>query len=327
MVRMTIATGRYDRTAALHDGRIRPEGLEITWLPLNVEQIFWRMMRHREFDASELSLSGMLVRRSRGMDDLVALPVFLSRCFRHSAIYLSAAAGIEKPEELVGRRVGVPEYQMTAAVWARGLLDDEHGVVPDQVRWIQGGLEQPGRRPFEPVEPPGIELAFAPEGKTLAGMLADGEIDALISPRVPSTFADGSGRVRRLFPEPWQAEREYFQRTGIFPIMHLVAVDRALVEANRWIPQTLNKAFVAAKEIADAALRDTTVLPTGLPFLAHHVAETAALMGEDFWPYGVEPNRRTLETFVRHAHRQGVLPGPVDIDDIFPASVREVSRI
>ncbi len=326
-MKMTIATGRYDRTAALHDGRIQPEGLEITWLPLNVEQIFWRMMQHREFDASELSLSGYLIRRARGLDDFVAIPAFLSRSFRHSAIYLSTASGITKPEELAGRRIGVPEYQMTAAVWARGLLEDDYGVAAQDVTWIQGGLEQPGRRPFEPVEPPGIELSFAPDGKTLAGMLADGEIDALISPRVPSTFADGSGRVTRLFPDPGTAERDYYQRTRIFPIMHIVAIKREIVDANPWVPTTLMNAFLAAKRIADQALRDTTALPIQLPFLVEHVQQTAALMGEDFWSYGVDANRPTLEACVRYAHRQGLLPEPVDVDQLFPASVRKVSRV
>lgn len=324
---MTIATGRYDRTAALHDGRIRPEGLEITWLPLNVEQIFWRMMQHREFDASELSMSGYLIRRARGVDDLVALPVFLSRCFRHSAIYLSTASGITKPEELAGCRIGVPEYQMTAAVWARGVLDDDYAVAASDVRWVQGGLEQPGRRPFEPVDPPGIDITFAPAGKSLAGMLADGEIDALISPRVPSTFSDGSDRVTRLFSDPGQAERDYYQRTGVFPIMHLVAVSRRIVDANPWVPQTLTNAFVQAKKVADEALRDTTALPIQLPFLVEHVQQTVALMGDDFWSYGVDENRQTLEAYVRHAHAQGLLPEPIEVDDMFPASVRTVSRI
>lgn len=324
---MTIATGRYDRTAALHDGRIRPEGLEITWLPLNVEQIFWRMMQHREFDASELSMSGYLIRRARGVDDLVALPVFLSRCFRHSAIYLSTASGITKPEELAGCRIGVPEYQMTAAVWARGVLDDDYAVAASDVRWVQGGLEQPGRRPFEPVDPPGIDITFAPAGKSLAGMLADGEIDALISPRVPSTFSDGSDRVTRLFSDSGQAERDYYQRTGVFPIMHLVAVSRRIVDANPWVPQTLTNAFVQAKKVADEALRDTTALPIQLPFLVEHVQQTVALMGDDFWSYGVDENRQTLEAYVRHAHAQGLLPEPIEVDDMFPASVRTVSRI
>jgi 4,5-dihydroxyphthalate decarboxylase len=325
MIPLTVATGRYDRTAALREGRIRPEGLDLTWLTLNVEQIFWRMMRHREFDASEMSFSGYTIRRSRGQDDFVAIPVFLSRSFRHSAVYVNPRSGIKRPEDLAGGRIGMPEYQMTAAVWARGMLEDDYGVAVDEVRWVQGGLEQPGRRPFEPVEPEGISLEFAPEGRTLGTMLADGELDALISPRVPSVYE--SGAVTRLFENPWEAERDYYDRTGIFPIMHTVAIKREIVDANPWIAQTLSNAFLAAKREADAALADTTVLTVGLPFLVQHVRETAALMGEDFWPYGVEPNRTTIEAFLRYAERQGLLASPIEIDDLFPASTRATSKV
>ena len=324
---MTIATGRYDRTAALHDGRIRPEGLDVTWLPLNVEQIFWRMFRHQEFDASELSLSGTLIRLGRGVRDFTPIPVFLSRSFRHDCIYVNANAGITNPADLAGRRMGVPEFQITAAVWARGLLEDEYGLRQEDVTWVQGGLEQPGRRPQEPVSPPGVTIEEVPPGKTLSRMLADGEIDALISPRRPSVFEDGTDRVVRLIPDPWAASRDYFRQTGIFPIMHLVAIRQPIVEANPWVPQTLAAAFLAAKRLADADLRDTAALPIGLPFLVQHAEDTAALMGDDYWPYGVEANRPTLEAFLRYAHRQGLITERPDVDALFPASTREVSRI
>ncbi len=327
MLRMTIATGRYDRTAALHDGRVRPEGIDATWLALNVEQTFWRMFRHQEFDASELSLSGTLVRLGRGVTDFVPIPVFLSRTFRHECIYVNTRAGLKGPEDLAGRRVGLPEFQLTACVWARGLLEDEYGVRQEDITWIQGGLEQPGRRPQEPVSPPGVTIEDAPAGATLSAMLAAGEIDALISPRRPSVFGDGTGRVERLIPNVWEASRAYYERTRIFPIMHLVAIRRPIVEANPWVPQTLSNAFLAAKRLADADLRDTTALPIGLPFLVQHAEETAELMGDDFWPYGVEANRATLEAFVRYSHRQGLIPELPDIDSLFPASTREVSRI
>lgn len=327
MLRMSIATSRSDRVAALHDGRIRPEGLDITWLPLNVEQIFWRMSRHMEFDASEFSMSGYMIKRSRGDDTLVAIPVFLSRSFRHSMIYVSAASGITRPEELVGRRVGLPEYQMTAAVWARGILEDDHGVRSQDVEWIQGGLEQPGRRPFEPVSPPGIRLSFAPDGETLAGMLAEGRIDALLSPRTPSSYLRADGRVRRLFPDTWAAERDYYARTRIFPIMHLVVVKREIVDRFPWVPQTLANAFGEARRIAMADLRETVALPVMLPFLVQHWEETAALMGEDFWPYGVDANRPTLEAFARYLHRQGLVEQEPVIDELFPASTITTSRI
>lgn len=327
LLRMTIATGRYDRTAALHDGRVRPEGLDVTWLPLNVEQMFWRMFRHQEFDASELSLSGTIIRLGRGVSDFVPIPVFLSRSFRHDCIYVNAAAGIREPGDLAGRRIGVPEFQITAAVWARGLLEDEYGLRQEDVTWVQGGLEQSGRRPQEPVQPPGVTIEEAPPGATLVQLLADGAIDALISPRRPSVFEDGTERVVRLIDDVWGASRDWFGRTGIFPIMHLVAIRRAIVDAHPWVPQTLSAAFLRAKQLSDADLRDTTALPIGLPFLVEHAEQTTALMGDDFWPYGVEANRATLEAFVRYAHRQGLIAERPDIDTLFPASTREVSRI
>jgi 4,5-dihydroxyphthalate decarboxylase len=327
VIRLTIALGRYDRTNPLLDGRVRPEGLDVTWLPLNVEQIFWRMFRHLEFDASEISLSALLVRLGRGETDLVPIPVFLSRMFRHSSIYINASAGIGRPEDLVGRRIGVPEYQMTAAVWARGLLEDDFGVTPESMEWYQGGVEQPGRRPQEPVSPPGVRLSFAPDGATLGAMLAAGELDALISPRVPSVFLRSDGNVQRLFPVPGVAERDYYRRTGIFPIMHTVAIKRSIVTELPWIPQTLNQAFILAKRLADADLRETAAQPIGLPFIMEHVHETSQLMGDDFWPYGLEANRKTLEALGRYAHRQGLIPALPVFDELFPASTLSVSRV
>jgi 4,5-dihydroxyphthalate decarboxylase len=327
MLRMTIAVGRYDRTAPLLDGRIRPEGLEITWLPLNVEQTFWRMFRHREFDGSELSTAGLLTRMGRGLNDFVPLPVFLSRTFRHDCIYVNANAGISRPEDLVGRRIGVPEFQITAAVWARGLLEDDYGVRQEDLEWVQGGLEQPGRRPFEPVQPPDTTITNAPPGRALAEMLATGEIDALISPRRPSTFGAADGPVRRLFPDVWATTRDYYARTRIFPIMHLFVVRREIYEANPWVAQTLTAAFTAAKKLADEDLLETAALAVGLPFLVEHAEATIDLMGRDFWPYGVEASRPTLEALVRYAHRQGLIPEPVDVDSLFPPSTLAVSRV
>lgn len=326
MLRLSIATELYDRTAALHDGRVRPEGIEATWLALNVEQTFWRMLQHREFDVSELSLASYVIRRDQGHADLVALPVYLSRTFRHDCIYVNADAGIREPKDLLGRRMGVPEYQITAAVFARGLLSDDFGVAPADLHWFQGGLEEPGRVPHTRVDPP-VPIEKIPNDKTLARMLEDGEIDALISPRVPSTFKSGSGKVVRLFPDPWSVARDYFTRTAIFPIMHLVVIRSEIVDANPWVPQTLSKAFLAAKRIADANLRETAALPISLPFLVQHAEETATLMGADFWPYGVEPNRPTLEAFTRYAHEQGLIGTRPGIEELFPESTQRVSRL
>ncbi|MDH5615840.1 MAG: ABC transporter substrate-binding protein [Acidimicrobiia bacterium] len=326
-LRLTIATGPYDRTAALRDGRVRIEGVETTWLPLKVEEIFWRMMQNLEFDASELSFSGYTVRKGRNVDDLVAIPVFLSRSFRHNIVYINADAGIETPQDLTGRKVGVPEYQMTAAVWLRGMFEDEHGVRPQDIEWWQGGLEQWGRKPFEPVAPDGVTINSTPEGTALAQLLATGEIDALISPRVPSTYRDGTGPVRRLFPQPAEAEKEYFGRTKIFPIMHTVAIKRGIVDENPWLPRSLMKAFEEAKNLAIRDLSDTTAHHITLPFLKTHVEETVDRMGEDFWPYGLEANRHTLETFLRYAHHQGLTAQLLSPEDLFPKSTWRSSKI
>lgn len=327
MLTLTVATGRYDRTQPLHDGRVRPEGVTVNWLTLNEEEIFWRMQRHLEFDASELSLSGYIIRLDRGQRDLIGIPVFPSRAFRHSSIYVNAKARIVAPRDLVSRPVGVPDYQMTAAVWVRGILEDDYGVDPRSIDWVQGGLEQAGRLPIEPVKPEGVSLRTAPEGKTLSDMLASGEIHALVSPRAPSSYG-GTSRVRRLFRDPWRAERDFFKRTRIFPIMHVVAVKRALVDSNPWLPQSLVKAFTAAKDMSEASLRTATGgLPVALPFLHRHVEETIDLMGEDFWPYGVEPNRPTIEAFLRYSKAQGLIGSEPAVDDLFPASTRLVSRI
>ncbi len=327
MLRLTLACGHYDRTEALRDGRVRPEGIDLTYVMLRVEETFWRMAQHREFDAAEMSLGGYVLRRGRAADDLVAIPVFPSRFFRHSCIFVNAAAGIQRPEDLKGRRIGVPEYQMTAAVWARGALSDDYGVRPGDVEWVQGGLEEPGRTPFEPAQPAGVRLGFAPAGKSLAQMLASGEIDALVTARTPSTFDRAGGSVRRLFQDPWDVERAYFQRTRIFPIMHTVAVKREVLEVNPWVAQTLSKAFGEAKALAMQDLTQTSALPLSLPFLVEHAYETMDLMGEDFWPYGVDENRPVLETFVRYMHEQGLIPAPMPVEDLFPVSTQRTFHI
>lgn len=327
MLRLTLACGHYDRTEALRDGRVRPEGIDLTHLVLRVEEIFWRMAQHREFDVAEFSLGGYVVRRGRGADDLVAIPVFPSRFFRHSGIYVNASAGIRRPEDLRGRRVGVPEYQMTASVWVRGILADDYGVFPQDMEWVQGGLEEPGRVPFEPAEPPGVKLSFAPPDRSLAQMLALGELDALVAARAPSTFNRHGGPVRRLFDDPFQVERDYFRRTGIFPIMHTVVVKREVLDANPWVAFSLFKAFCEAKDLALADLTQTSALPVSLPFLVEHAYQTMDLMGEDFWPYGLEANRKTLETFVRYMHGQGLIREPMPVERLFPESTQRTFRI
>lgn len=325
---LDFACGTYDRTRALLDGSVRPEGIDLTYLPVDPpEEVFWRMLVHREFDAAEMSLGSYVAARARGDDSLVALPAFVSRMFRHSAAYVHADAGIRRPEDLAGKRVGVPEYQMTATVWLRGILQDDHGVRPADIRWFAGGQEQPGRREKVPLAlPPDVRIEPIPEGRTLSGMLETGELDALFAARMPSPLVAGSTRVRRLFPDYRAVEADYFRRSRIFPIMHLVALRREIHEAHPWVAQSLYKALCEAKARCAQALYDTRALRVMLPWAVDDYEEARALMGEDFWSYGVGPNRHVLETFTRYAHEQGVAARRVAVDELFAPGTVDTFR-
>jgi ABC-type nitrate/sulfonate/bicarbonate transport system substrate-binding protein len=304
---LTLACGDYDRTRALSEGTIRPDGIELTYLRLPVEETFFRMMRHREFEVAEMSLSSYVVSLREDPAPFVALPVFTSRMFRHGSLYCHADSGIRGPEDLRGKVVGTPEYQLTACVWMRGILGERHGVPFDSVHYVTGGQERTGRIEKAKVELPGsVRLTAAPPDRTLSAMLADGEIDALCTPRVPSPFAAGDPRVRRVFPDVVASEKEYYAATGIFPIMHVVAVRRDTYERHRWVAQSLYKAFLAARDEAYGNLYDTSALRFMLPWLTPQLEEARSLMGADYWSYGLEENRTVLETFLRYHHEQGL---------------------
>jgi 4,5-dihydroxyphthalate decarboxylase len=316
-LRLTFACGDYDRTRALYEGTVQPDGIELTSLRLPVEETFFRMMRHREFEVAELSLSSYVKSLDLDPAPFVALPVFPSRQFRHGGVFVNAASGIEKPEDLRGRVVGTPEWQLTAGVWIRGILADRHDVPVDSVAYRTGGQESPGRIEKAAVDlGERIRIAPIPEDATLAGMLADGGIDALYSPRVPSTFRGPGGPVRRLFEDPVPAEKEYFAATGIFPIMHVVVVRRDVYDRYPWVAQSLTKALHLAKRAAMENIYDSSALRFTLPWLIPAVEETKALMGEDYWSYGLEANTETLATFLRYHHDQGLsqrLRAPADL--------------
>ena len=305
-LQLTFACGDYDRTRALEEGTVRPDGIDLTCLRLPVEETFFRMMRHREFDVAEMSLSSYV--KSLDTDDrpFVALPVYTSRQFRHAGIFVHADAGIEQPEDLRGKVVGTPEWQLTAGVWIRGILADRYGVPVESVEYRTGGQETPGR-----VEKAAVDLGEririrpVPEGATLSAMLGAGELDAFIGPRVPSSFVPG-GPVRRLFADPVAAEKQYFADTGIFPIMHVVALRRDVYERHPWVAQTLTKAFHLAKRRASAELYDASALRVMLPWLIPGLEEARALMGEDYWSYGLQANEHVLATFLRYHHEQGL---------------------
>ena len=318
-VPVTLACGAYDRTLPLALGEVRAQGVDLTYLPMAPEEVFWRMTRHGEFDAAEMSMSSYLVRLARGDTALVAIPVFTSRMFRHSCIWINADAGIRRPEDLKAKRMGVPEYQVTAVVWIRGFLQDDYGVAPSDMRWYRGGLIQPGRVEKLEIQPPGVELNAIDPTRTLSEMLASGEIDALMAPRPPSTY-DGD-HVRRLFPDFRAAEADYYRRTKIFPIMHTVVIRRELLDRHPWLARSLYDALCEAKRRTLRNLVDwPAALVTSLPWQLAETEATQALMGTDFWPYGVEPNRKTLEALARYHHDQGLSERQVSVDEMFAAS-------
>lgn len=316
MVALSFACGPYDRTLPILDGRVRIEGVDLTPIALSAEETFFRMVTHREFDVSEMSFSSYLLTLERGAP-FVAIPVFPSKSFRHSGIYVRENAGIERPEDLVGRAVGIPEYQVTAAVWIRGILSDYHGVPVDSVRYRTGGLYKPGRTEKIPIDPPGIDIAPISAHDTVGQALVGGEVDAVYSPRPPREFLDGDPRVVRLFPDPRKAETEYYRASGIFPIMHTIVIRRDVYEQHRWIAQSLVKAFTEAKELAVSALVYAASLTASLPFAYQEVEEVVSLMGEDYWSYGIEPNRHNLETLVRYEHEQGLISRRPAVEELF----------
>ncbi len=317
-LRLTLACWDYDRVGALASGVVQPDGIDLVFLAQPVEETFFRMLRHREFDLAEMSLSSYAVSLSRPDPPFIAIPVFPSRFFRHASIFVSAKSGITAPKDLIGKRVGVPEYQMTAPVWIRGILADEYGVPADSVEYLTGGEEQPGRDEKIKLDlPPNFKLQPIGPRDTLAQMLAEGAIDALYTARTPSTFRTRPDDVRRLFPDHVEVERAYYRRTRIFPIMHTLVMRRDVYTANRWIAQSLYKAFVQAQRKTYADLGETAALKAMLPWLNAHVEATRAEMGDDWWPYGLTPNRHVLETFLRYHHEQGLSKQRLEVDALF----------
>ena len=324
---LTLACWNYDRTRALADGRIRPDGIDLNCLDLPVEETFFRMLRHREFDAAEMSLSSYVLSLFTPERPFVAIPVFPSRVFRHSCIYVHADSGISEPNDLAGRKVGNPEYQMTAPVWIRGILSDEYGVPVNSVTYFSGGLEEPGRSEKLALDlPADIRVERIGAGKTLSAMLAAGEIDALYTARAPSSARDGD-RVKRLFGDYETVERDYFRRTRIFPIMHTVVLRREVYERHPWVAQSLYKAFTAAQRETYRDLLETAALKVMLPWLTAHVEQTRRDMGEDFWPYGLGRNHATLATFLRYSHEQGLAKEILDPERLFAPETLEGFKI
>ncbi len=327
-LKLTLACWNYDRTRALFDGEARPDGIDLTCLNLPVEETFFRMLRHREFDGAEMSLSSYTLSRHAKEPAFIAIPAFVSRMFRHGSIFVSAKSGIEKPADLAGKHIGVPEYQMTAPVWIRGILQDEYGVAPDSVDYVSGGEEETGRDEKIAVNlPPRFRLKPIGPGQMLSRMIADGDIDALHTARAPSTFFTRPEAVRRLFPDFVAVERDYFRKTRIFPIMHVVVIRREVYEANRWVAQSLFKAFVQAQRLAYDNLSISAALHTMLPWQLAAVEDARQLMGPDWWQYGFAPNRHVLDTFLHYHHEQGLSPRRLQPEELFAPETLESFKI
>lgn len=318
-VPVTLACWDYDRTAALASGEIRPDGVDLTYLSLPVEETFFRMLRHREFDAAEMSLSSYVISLGdAGGSPFVAIPVFPSRAFRHNGIYVNAGSGIASPGDLRGRTVGIAEYQLTANVWIRGILAEHYGVPVESVRYRTGGQHEPGRVAKVAHDlPPGIDIAPIPPGRTLADMLVTGEIDALYTPRSPLPFVQGRPEVRRLFPDVRAEEERYYRQTGIFPVMHVVVLRRDVYEARPWLAQSLFKAFEEARQLAAARLAETAASRDMLPWLYAEAERTRDLMGPSWWSYGLAGNSDGLATFLRYSREQGLARRPLTPAELF----------
>ncbi len=321
---LTLACSASDRTQGLLDGSVGVEGTDLTVLGLPIEEIFYRMARFGEFDAAEFSLSSYVVSLQRDEPPFVAVPAFPSRAFRHSSIYVHTGSGINRPADLAGRTVGIAEYQLTANVWARGILAEHYGVPVASVTYRTGGMHGPGRpEKLTLTLPPGVRVEPIGPGQTLAQMLVDGEIDALYTPRTPEPFAAGRPEVARLFPDFRREEERYFAATGVFPIMHTVVLRRELYLRHRWLAGSLVKAFEAARRQAMEGLEETAALKYALPWLGDEAARTRALLGEDYWPYGLDRNAVVLDTFLRYAREQGLTDRQIGPAELFAPETLE----
>jgi 4,5-dihydroxyphthalate decarboxylase len=324
---LACAVSDYDHVRDLMEGRVRAEGIELIPIRFAVEEIFFRFVKFREWEVSEVSLAKYVSLRSQGDDSLVAIPVFPSRVFRHSSIYVRADGPVRRPEDLAGRKVGVPEWAQTAAVYSRGALRHQFGLDLNAIHWVQAGVNQPGR--VEKVAlalPEGLGLTRRPD-RSLDAMLLDGELDAVLSAHPPASFLAGDPRMVRLFPDAQPVEEAFLDATGVFPIMHTVAIRREVMDRFPWVAGNLLTAFEAAKR--NAVARNAEMTASRLPFAwAQQAASRMAdRMGGDPWPYGIEPNRTTLDTFCAWAHEQGVAHRRLQPEDLFPPEVRQAFRI
>lgn len=320
---LSIAVGNYDRIRPLVDGDVQIDGVDPIFMLQDPEEIFFRAFRHADYDICELSLSSYSVKTAAGTSPYIAVPVFPSRAFRHTSIYIRNDRGIESAADLKGKRIGVPEYQLTANVWVRLFLEEDHGLKASDVTWIRGGYEETGRLEKIVLKlPADVIVENAPETETLSGMLASGELDAVIGPRAPSCFTQGHPKVSYLYSDPQGAASDWYRRTQLFPIMHVLGIRRTLAEQHPWLPGAVAKAFEKSKSVALQKLSDTSATKVTLPFIEDQLRAARQLLGEDFWSYGFAANRHVLSRFLERHHAEGLSSRLLQPEELFhPASL------
>ena len=321
-LKLTLACWDYDRTRPLMDGRVKPEGIDLDIKVMRPREMFPRMLEKKEFEVSELSLGHYVTLKGRGTCPFVAVPVALSKIFRHSCIYVRTDAGIRSPQDLRGKRVGTTQLGSTGMIFMNGMMQHEYGVGLEDIHWFIGGLDSPTTRPVFPLNlPDKIKVDFLPADQTLEGMLEAGQLDALLALYIPSIFQKGSNRIARLFPNYYEVEQDYYRRTKIFPIMHTVVVRDDVYREHPWVAGSIYKAFCEARDLAVGGLYDTDALRLSLPWLINHLEETWKVLGKDFWAYGLEPNRPALEAIGHYVYEQSFSPRPVSADELFAPNV------
>lgn len=317
-MKLTVGCGAYDRTWPLIASLVTIPGYPLDWKIFPTEEIFLRGMINGEFDVSEMSLSTYLLQQSRGECRYRALPVFVSRKFRHGSIYVRASSGIDHPEQLRGARIGVPEYQLTANVWARGMLSDEYGVAARDVEWHIGGMDEPGRGEKVPLSlPDAFRVHRLEPGETLWDLLCADRIDGIIAPRAPAAFVAGDRRIRRLFEDPKAAEKAYFRKTGLFPLMHVIGLRNGLVESEPRLPALLAGAFETARKMALASLHQTNADAAMLPWQEASLRETHEVMGDNYWGYGLRNNAKEIAAMTRYVVEQGMVEQALSAESLF----------
>lgn len=324
---LSLAINHYDHVVDLTCGRVPVEGVDLTALNLQVEEIFFRFLVYRDFDVSEISFGKYASMVSQGDTSLVAIPVFPSRVPRHSSIYIRKDGPVRKPADLAGRRVGLPEWAQTASVYSRGLLQHEYGIDLASIQWVQAGVDQPGRVEKVALKlPPGLKLTPAPE-KTLSAMLAAGEVDAVLSAHPPACYEEGHPNIARLFENALEVERRYVEKTGIIAIMHTIAIRREILDRNPWVAMSLMKAFEEAKRRSVKRAMDITASAYPILWCYEYARGDKALFGKDYWPYGIEGNRTTLDAFLQYAFEQGVCHRRLQVEDLFAKQVQRQFRV